>query len=149
VGVSAFLVSKELALGQPLRNSAAVYRHKGFRGSRPLVVQCASGQLFACPALSGNQDVSLDRSKPPDMLAYSFDRRGLPENSGRGLRCEFLSQTPVLPQQSDPLRNPPHPLDQLSLFKRLLQIVVGSVLHRLDGRGNGPECCHQEDRQIG
>ena len=143
-GEGALLVAEQLALQQVLRDGRAVEGQERRLGSGAVLVDGAGDQFLAGAALAGDQhrhvlggdaadglvDLAHGRAGADDGAVHVRVRRGLGDH-GR------LAHPPGHFQ-----RLADHP-PQLVQVERLEQVVVGALLHRLDGRvrrlGQGDE----------
>jgi hypothetical protein len=134
----AFEVAEELALEQRLRNRSAVHRHERVVAPGTGGMDRARHQLLAGAALARDEDVGGRRRAAGDLPAYRLDGDAradevLPD----GVPMDHaLTQARRL-KRASMLQHAGDAADEIVDAERLLQVVTGAFLQRLDGRLDG------------
>ena len=145
-------MAEELALEQVLRDRRAVQREEGLLGARAVLVDRARHQLLAGAALAGDEDGHVLVGDPTDLLVDLEHRRAAAEH-----RAALDGDVRVGGSQHDRRAHAPPDLDrvqhrllELVQVDRLVEVVEGAALHRLDRRagvlGHGDE--HHRDARV-
>ena len=113
-------------------------------------MQGVGDQLLAGAALPDDQDAAARRRHQGELMQHLLHRLRRADDGAEG---EFLLQP--LPELADLLRQTAfldrrrHALAQLDQVDRLLEVVVGAVLHGIHGRLHRSEAGDHQDRQPG
>ena len=134
-GEGALLVAEQLALQQRLGDGGAVQRQERRLRPRPVVVDGAGDELLAGAALAGDQDRDVLRGDAADGLVDLTHRRAAAEDRAIrvGIRLGLGDHRRGAHPTGDLQGLADHP-PQMVQVERLEEVVVGALLHRLNGR---------------
>ena len=148
-GEGALLVAEELRLEQPLGDRRAVDRQERALDPAAVLVDGAGDQFLAGPALAADQDGHVLRRDPADRLVDVEHLRAAadqqvalgPLGAGVGQHDRLVHQPADLDRLVDLL---PELLD----VQRLVDVVVGAELDRLDRRLARRDARDEDHRQL-
>ena len=148
-GERALLVAEELALQQGLAERRAVEAHQRRLGAGAGAVDHLGDQLLAGAGLALDEDAGAARRHlldHPQQLDHAGVRADdVPESVAL---AEPLAQPAVLLHQAGALHGALDHHRQHREIEGLGEVVVGALLHRLDGVGDGAEGGHHHEGRV-
>ena len=150
-GEGTTLVAKQLALEQRFRQAAAVDGDEVALASRARLVQAARDEFLAGAGFALDQHVGGAVGEPGDHLPDALHREGVADQARFDLVAAFeaVAQVAHLDDEAALLERAAHDFDEILGRKRLLDEVVGAVLHRLHGHRDVAVAGDQDDGQFG
>ena len=143
------LVPEQLGLQQRLGNSRAVDGHERAAVPRGDLVDLPRDQLLARPRLALDKDGNIVHSHQPDQ-GGCLEHPRAPADHPRDLRGRGLfSEIPDLPRQAGALDRTPDDDAKIGQIDRLLEVVVGALLHGPMGHLAGTVGRHHDDQRVG
>ena len=149
-GEAALHVAEQLALQQALRERPAVDREERALVPRGQLVDVVCHHFLAGAALALDQHRRVGRRHVLGELEHFQEALGLADGARHPAAfpaADLLAQLLVLDADRAELAGPPQDRDQLVVGERLLDVVEGAAVHRLDGALQGGLRRHQDHRR--
>jgi len=146
----AFFVAEELAFHQGFGDPAAVDGDKGTIAAIAFLVDRPGDQLFAGAAFPGNEHVGLGLGQLRDHLIDMLHGRAVADDhSEMHILLELVAEGLLLLLHRSQFEGLGQRLQQFVVVERLGNVVVGALVHGVDGGLGGRICGNHDDDRAG